>query len=127
MTPATKQQGFTTVELLISLFIAAAFIATGFQLFSIVTKDSNEARLRAKAASIINTKIQEYSSLAKSPCGPPPSAAVISIPVADLPRPTSMVTFSCPYGVDSKTTRVKVTIVYGQPQVTIEGSLDVTK
>lgn len=127
MTHSDKQEGFTTVELLISLFIAAAFIATGFQLFSIVTKDSSEARLRAKAASIINTTIQERSSLAPSPCGTPPAPSALTIPTTDLPQASGTVTFSCPYGPSSTTTRIKVVVNYGQPQKTVEGGLDVTR
>lgn len=123
----TRAQGFSTVELLISLFIAAAFIGTGFQLFSVVTKDSNKARLRASAASIANVTIQENMHNAGSPCSPPPGSTTIDIPTAELPQATATITYNCPYGDSSKTTRINVAIKYGSPQETVEGSLDVTR
>lgn len=124
----TPEQGFSTVELLISLFIAAAFIATGFQLFSVVTKDSNEARLRAAAATIVSTAIQERMSTVNDICGPtPPSTATLTIPPTDLPQASGTVTYSCPYGLTSRTTRINVVVTYGTPQETVEGSLDVTR
>lgn len=122
-----RDQGFTTVELLISLFIAAAFIATGFQLFSVVTKDSNEAQLRATASGIVNTTIQEHTSGISATCTPQ-SDSPVNIPASQLPQPATVtVTYSCPYGQSAKTTRVNAVVKYGTPQVTVEGSLDVTR
>lgn len=122
-----KEQGFTTVELLISLFIAAAFIATGFQLFSVVTKDSGEAQMRAKAASIVNTTLQERSGIVGSVCTPTPASDSFDVPATELPQAEATVSFSCPYGDGSTTTRVNVVVTYGNPQESIEGSLDVTQ
>lgn len=127
MIPAAKEQGFSTVELLLSLFIAAAFIGAGFQLFSVVTKDSNEARLRAAAATIVNTTIQEHIGNASSPCAPAHAADTLTIPTEKLPQATAAITYSCPYGDSSKTTRVNVVVKYGSPQETVEGGLDVTR
>lgn len=132
MTRVTTTQGFSTVELLISLFVAAAFIGTAFQLFSVVMKDGNEARLRGRAGSIASSTLQERANSVNSPCSPTPATANISIPTADLPRQASsqasaQVTYSCPYGNSSKTTRVSVVVSYGVPTQQIEGSLDVTK
>lgn len=127
MSRRASEQGFSTVELLISLFIAAAFIGTGFQLFSVVTKDSNSARLRATAAGIANAKIQENMNSVNNVCGPAPATVNGTIPTSDLPQATFSVTFSCPYGTSSKTTRVRAVVSYGSPQEQVEGSLDVTR
>lgn len=127
MNDTRYEQGFSTVELLISLFIAAAFIGTGFQLFSVVMNDSNEARLRAAAGSIVNNSIQERMNSTNSPCNPAPSSASLTIPTSELPQASGTVTYSCPYGASSRTTRINVSVSYGSPQKTVEGSLDVTK
>ena len=127
MTHLNHQQGFSTVELLISLFIAAAFISTGFQLFSAVTKDSNEARLRSKAASLANDYLQKNTSLAPVPCEVRSQTTNASIPTADLPQATYDVNFLCPYGTTAKTTRTVVTVKYGNPQETVQAVLDVTR
>ncbi len=127
MSRVVHTKGFSTVELLIALFVAAAFIATGFQLFSVVMKDSNDARLRAAAGTIVNTTIQERMNGVNSPCSPTPSSATIPIPTSELPEASAEVTYSCPYGNSSKTTRISVVVSYGNPQEQVEGSLDVTK
>ena len=121
-----KQQGFSTVELLISLFIAAAFLVAGFQLFSVATKNSNEARLRAKAGSIASETIQARMYAANTPCSPTPAAATIAIPSSDLPQASAAVTYSCPYGNTSGTTRVSVVVTYGPSALKVEESLDVS-
>lgn len=122
-----RSQGFSTVELLISLFIAAAFIGTAFQLYSVVMKDGSETRLRAKAGSIINSTLQERTNGVNSPCSPTPATATIPIPTAELPQGSAEVTYTCPYGASSKTTRITVVVSYGSPTIQVEGSLDVTK
>lgn len=118
-----NQQGFSTVELLISLFIAAAFIGTGFQLFSVITKDSNEARLRSKASNIAYENLRRYSGTVGTQCSPTPPSATPT-PPSDLPNSSIQVTFSCPYGNSSKVTRVSVAVQYGQPQQIVRESLD---
>lgn len=125
---ASREQGFSTIELLLSLFIAAAFISTGFQLFSVVTKDSDEARMRSTAAGIVNSTIQKQSNNVNEVCGPAPGALTnIPIPTAELPQASYTVTFSCPYGESAKTTRLNVVVTYGKDAEKVEGSLDVTK
>ena len=127
MNRVADTKGFSTVELLISLFVAAAFIGTAFQLFSVVMKDGNETRLRGKAGSIASTTLQQRASSVNSPCSPTPATANISIPTSDLPQASAQVTYSCPYGNSSKTTRISVVVSYGSPTEQVEGSLDVTK
>lgn len=122
-----SRKGFSTVELLIALFVAAAFIATGFQLFSVVMNDSNEARLRAVAGSVVNTIIQERMNSVNSPCSPTPSSVTLPVSTSELPEASAEVTYSCPYGNSSKTTRVSVVVSYGTPVQQVEGSLDVAK
>lgn len=45
-------RGFTTVELLVTLFIAVAFLMSGYQLYSMIIRDGGEARARAKASNV---------------------------------------------------------------------------
>ena len=55
MNHQSNQSGFTAVELLITLFIAVAFIATGYQLYTAILKDSAETRNQANASNIVKT------------------------------------------------------------------------
>ena len=45
-------QGFTTIELLVTLFIAAAFLASGYQLYSVILQDGGDARAQASCRMI---------------------------------------------------------------------------
>lgn len=121
-------EGFSTVELLISLFVAAAFIATSFQLFSIVVGDSNAARLRSRASNIAYENLRLYSATATTGgvCSPTPSNITPTAP-SDLPLATITVSFSCPYGNNSKTSRIKVTVNYNASEDVVEEALDVTR
>ena len=62
MTNTTSQAGFSAVELLITLFIAVAFIGAGYQLYAIIIKDGSEASLRAKANTIAYENLRTYSA-----------------------------------------------------------------
>lgn len=127
MSVSGLQQGFSTVELLISLFIAAAFIATGFQLFFVVINDGNETRLRSRAGNIAYEKLRQYDATAPVPCSTSHGTQTLDIPAADLPAASGQVTFTCPYGINAKTTRVNVSIEYGDKPEIVEASLDVTR
>ncbi len=118
--------GFSTVELLVALFVAAAFIGTAFQLYFAVTKSGGDARVRSEISSIAYENIRNYSYLAKNPCGIPESAKTPTVP-PNLPSAAITVTFTCPYGAGSRITRINAKITYGTPQETIEESLDVIK
>lgn len=125
----TTHTGFSTVELLISLFIAAAFIATAFQLFFVVTEDSNDARRRAQAGSIVSQALKENASKVNDVCSPTPPLSSSPGP-DDFPNSLLMITYSCPYGVQSKTTRVTASLSYDHESTnfkTVQGSLDVSR
>lgn len=127
MSAPSQQQGFSTVELLISLFIAAAFIATGFQLFFVVIEDGNETRLRSRAGNVAYETLRRYSASAPIPCSTAPGTQTLSIPTSELPAAEGEVTYSCPYGAGARTTRVNVSIEYGDKPELVEASLDVTR
>lgn len=48
----SRQGGFTTVELLVTLFVAALFIASGYQLYNVITMRSGNARMMSEASNI---------------------------------------------------------------------------
>lgn len=110
--------GFSAVELLITLFIAVAFIATGYQLFSIITKNGSEVRTQAIASNIAYQNLQRYSALATNPCvatnSPSPTPTIPS--GTALSNASITVSMSCPYGTTIAITKVSVSVKYGSPQ-----------
>lgn len=58
----TLKKGFTAVELLITLFIAAVFLFAGYQLYTQVIRDSKDADKIAKLSNVTYQKMRESAS-----------------------------------------------------------------
>lgn len=57
-----NSQGFTTIELLITLFVGFAFIATFFQLFTIIDQSTTESRWQSTASNLAYTNLRKFST-----------------------------------------------------------------
>ena len=125
MTPK-KQSGFTAVELLITLFVAAAFLVTGYQLYTIIIKDSGNTRAQARAANVAYDYIRRYSPSASNPCAASTPVSNASISVSGLQNVTVTVNFTCPYSppvspASAPTiTAIDVVVSYNTPQQSVE-------
>lgn len=113
-----SQQGFSAVELLITLFVAVAFIATGYQLYSTIVKDGGEARFRARASNLAYDNLRRASDT-----NPTCSATdIVSYPTvpsgSGLDSPEIIQTISDPQGCNGSTwkdrvMKVEITVKYG--------------
>jgi prepilin-type N-terminal cleavage/methylation domain-containing protein len=122
------QSGFSAVELLITLFIAAAFVATGYQLYSIIIQNGETAQQQAKASNIAYTNLRQYSTQVTGPCTTVTPTPTPSIPTgSNLPSPAITVVITCPYGTSSGVSKVTVTVTYGSPQQEVVHALFVTE
>ncbi len=121
-----RQSGFSAVELLITLFIATAFIGTAYQLYSIIIKDGGEARQQAKASNIAYDNLRRYAPQATNPCSVFTPTPTPTIPTGSLSSATITVAASCPYGASVSVTKVQVTVTYGNPQKEVVHALYVT-
>lgn len=123
----TASSGFSAVELLITLFIAAAFVATGYQLYSVVIQNSENAREQASASNIAYNALRQYAPQATNPCTVVTPTPAPSMPTGNnLPNPSITVTISCPYGLASGVSKITATVNYGNPQVGVVHALFVT-
>lgn len=57
-----KNEGFTTIELLITLFVGFAFIATFFQLFTIIDQGVTESRWQSTASNLAYSNLRQFSA-----------------------------------------------------------------
>lgn len=113
--------GFSTVELLITLFVASVFLFSGYQLYSMIIKDGGETRAQARASNAAYMYLQEYKTDAayiKNPCKVPASQpmADTSVTIDGLANPKLTVNITCPYGEgadDVPITKVEVILEYG--------------
>lgn len=110
------ERGFTAVELLITLFIAALFLASGYTLYDAILNRSSEARWRATADTIAYNYLRQYEAGAADPCvsSTPLADEPISSSVADrLEEPTVTVFITCPVSAVTNLTKISVIIEYG--------------
>jgi Tfp pilus assembly protein PilV len=122
-----QQAGLSAIELLITLFVGAAFIATGYQLYASIIESSGEARFRARASNIAYDYLRQYSADVTNPCTvitPNPAPTVPSD--SGLTHATITATITCPFGTSSPTSKVQVIITYGSPQEEVAHAIFVT-
>lgn len=119
MNNITKQSGFSIVELLITLFIAGAFLISGYQLYALVIKDGGDARVQSNAASVANDYLQRYKPSATNPCTAQTPLTNQSISVTGLSNVTMTVAITCPYTAITAVSKIAATINYNTPQKTI--------
>lgn len=109
----TNQRGFTAVELLITLFIAAAFLIAGYQLFSVIIQDGTDTRAESKAANVAYDYMRQYSTSAADPCVTSQPLTAASVSITGLPDPKISVSISCPQDDAPTINKVEVLITYG--------------
>jgi Tfp pilus assembly protein PilE len=125
-----KEAGFSAVELLITLFIAAAFLMTAYQLYTIIISDGGDARTQAKASNIAYDNLRKYTPFASNPCVTYTPATQPTVPSGALPTPNSItVNITCP-GTTGTTSvsKVNVSVKYGpSPQKEVVHAIFVTE
>lgn len=127
MINTSKQSGFTAIELLITLFIAAAFLATGYQLYSVIIQDSGQTRAQSRASNVAYDYMRRYSTSATNPCVAATPVNNSAITVDGLGNAKITVALTCPYPSSTTVTKIDVTILYNTPQQTMKYSTYVNK
>lgn len=116
MKKISDQSGLTTVELLVTLFIAAIFLVAGYQLYTIVVKDSGETRAQANASNVAYDYLQRYKSTATNPCVVQTPMSDQPITVLNLSNVTVTVAITCPYSSTNSISKITTTVKYNVPQ-----------
>lgn len=119
MIDQNKQSGFTAVELLITLFVAAAFLVAGYQLFSVVVRDGGQTRAESRAANIAYDYLRRYSGAVSNPCSSQTLVDNESINVTGLSNVTVSVTATCLLSELSTVSKIQASITYNDPQKTV--------
>jgi len=116
------QSGFTAVELLITLFVAAAFLIAAYQLFNVVIKDGGNARAQSRAANVAYDYLRRYSTSATIPCSAQTPLTNSSITADGLTNAQVTVAISCPAFSTTDISKVDVTVTYNTPVQTVKYS-----
>jgi Tfp pilus assembly protein PilE len=118
-----EQSGFTAVELLITLFVAAAFLIAGYQLFNVVIKDGGQARAESTAGNVAYDYLRRYAPEATNPCTAGTVLNNADVTVDGLSNAKITVAISCPPGYGTTgLSKVEATITYNTPQQTAKYS-----
>lgn len=108
-------QGFTAVELLVSIIVAMLLLGSGYQLYTTVLRDSGSAQRRASASNAAYTLLRQYQQQATTPCTASSAAPAVPSTVG-LSGSTATAVISCPYGGSSNISLVTVTLTYNNPE-----------
>ena len=110
-------QGFTAIEVLITLFIATVLIGGGYQVYSLVNSSSQEARERSTASNYVYEMLRSMAASAPTTCpaAPAPQDVTSQLPAeTGLPQPYAMTAlYSCPYGSGHSISQLTVRLLYG--------------
>ena len=115
-----QQSGFTAVELLITLFVAAAFLIAAYSLFNLVIKDGGSTRGESRAANVAYDYMRRYAASSTTiPCTASTPLTNAPLAVDGLQNVKINVTVSCfPNGVSSLS-KVQVSLTYNAPPQTV--------
>ena len=111
----SNTQGFSAIELLVTLFIALLFLSIGYTLYGTIVTTSSTARHRAQADNIAFEYLRRYETTATNPCttSTPVNGAAVTGPAAlGLATPTVTVNITCPNSSATLLSLVKVTVLY---------------
>lgn len=112
-----NQKGFSAVELLVTLFIAAAFLFIGYELFTIITDDKGEAQSKARASTVAHEYLQQHKSSATNPCTPQSPLTGSEVNNIDgLLNVQISISITCPYTETPEISKIISTIKYNNPQ-----------
>ena len=106
------QTGFTAVELLITLFVAAAFIVAGYQLFNVIIKDGGDTRAQTTAANTAYAYLRQYADTATNPCAPATPLTNSDLTVTDLSDVKITVSIECSQPDTPTLSKVNAHITY---------------
>lgn len=118
-----KESGFTAVELLVTLFVAAAFLIAGYQLFNLIIKDSGNVRSEARASNVAYDYLRTYTaSSVQIPCSPSTPLDNADLAVDGLVNVKMTITITCPSTAFASLSKVDAEITYNAPAQTIKYS-----
>ena len=131
---AKENEGFTVVELLVTLFVAALFVLSGWQLYTVVTARSAESQQESEAGNLAYSLLRswewganEYASA--TACTSSTAATPIS-PLPDtgsLPEPVEIKMSRCNPIAGVNMNRIVVTVTYGPDDVEVSHGIFVAE
>lgn len=117
-----KKSGFSAVELLITLFIAALFLVAGYQLYNLILQDGGQTRAQSKANNVVYDYLKRYESFVSTPCVASTPVNNETINVSNLENVSITVAITCPYTASTSISKISVTINYNDGEILTESN-----
>ena len=110
------QEGLTTAELVVTLFVAALFILSGYQFYNAVSLHAANAREMAEASNIaykiLRSDGSQHMPSVTAVCTSSPHITNVTLEANTLPSPTARI-LRCRPNAGSTLLRVTVEVEYG--------------
>lgn len=110
-----NDEGFTAVELLVTLFVAAAFLIAGYQLFSLVIRDGGQTRSESRAGNIAYDYLRRYTASATNPCTAQTPLTNSPVDITGLVDSRVTVVIECPIDSTPSLSKLTATVSYNNP------------
>lgn len=110
------RNGFTAVELMVTLFVAVLFILSGYQLYGAVTLRSANSREMSEASNVGYEVLRKEGSVYKptsNSCAAPSEEAITNRTGLKIPNPSIRI-LRCKPIQGSSLIQVTVSVKYGQ-------------
>lgn len=109
-------EGFSAVELMIALIVAAVFLFGGFNFYNTIANFSVEARSRANADRIAYDYLRRYESNVSPSCTPSTPLNQVSLAsdanAEGISEPTITVQITCPISAVTSLSKIIATVQY---------------
>lgn len=127
MSRPSAQSGFTAIELLVTLFIAAAFLIAGYQLFTLVVRDGGQTRAESKAGNVAYDYLRRYAPSATNPCSTLTPVNNSAITVDGLVDTRVTVNITCANSASTTLSKIEAIVTYNNPTETVRYGTYVNK
>jgi len=110
-----SDNGFSAIELIVTLFIAVLFLFMGYTLFGTIVASGSQNRHRAQADNVAFDYLRRYESTVGNTCAastPVNNVALTGASAVDLGTPAVTVAITCPNPTLTALSLVKVTVTY---------------
>lgn len=115
-----NDQGFTVVELLVTLIVGMLLMFSTYQLYNYVLDTSSDTRMRATASALAYEFMRENAAQATNPCTPKAISPAPTIPAsANLAAATAGVKITCLVSGPTNLSIITSSITFGSPYITI--------
>lgn len=118
-----NEQGFTVVELLVTLIVGMLLMFSAYQLYTYVLDNSTKTRMRTTASALAYQFMRENVTQATNPCTSKTVSPAPTIPASsNLVNASASVTIACLSGGPTNLSVITSNVTYGSPSITITHS-----